>query len=370
MRKAITCCLLLTAVITVGCSHPQTSRGLAPAKPPPASKPLTEEQLKTAINQLLKQLASDDYRERQDAKEGLHCLLKEQWEERKTLLKHLKEQLKQAEDLDVRDHLERFVTHYSAWDSVLSFQGKDLSKLGKTDSEEFFRILTVLGVEDDRITGKPWALFSLLNDQGKKRYTLIYIIPLVIIPGASCASVCVFDDLGHLLSVISFSTGWRIDIVSVEKFKEKNTGTEMVLIRTDPSLDSGEIYKQYYALAGNDIVLIRLEDSDGSLVRNDYNIPHFLIGPDLPANSAPKLVDSVLKGTWVEKLAILTWLGGCHDDPACEDLEPEVKKDALLTDKVLENKRLIKHINLLCKSQDRWVSKTAKFVLKSLKEDK
>ena len=48
------------------------------------------------------------------------------------------------------------------------------------------------------------------NNEGEKRYVLVELAPMAIIPGNSSLRVHVFDTAGLLLNVQEFNAGYRI----------------------------------------------------------------------------------------------------------------------------------------------------------------
>ena len=252
-----------------------------------------------------------------------------------------------------------------AWKALLEFEGRELAKLDDTESGKLYRAIGILGIKPEKhLRTCPRLFTTLKNAEGRKQHILVKTRGLFT-PGDSAARLFVFSERGEILNDQPFSTGWRIAIKSVSKFVEDSTGTEMILIESDPSWGGGDdIYKQFYALMGNSVVLVRLEGPEGGLARNDYDTPHFTIGPVMPWNTSSGLVDKVSKGKWAEKLAALIWLGGKHEDPG-----DEMKKDAELAKELLGNEKLLKHITCLSEAKDEWLSQAANLVLESLKED-
>jgi predicted CopG family antitoxin len=241
-----------------------------------------------------------------------------------------------------------------AWKTLLEFQGGKLAKLEGAESGKFYEVLKELGVDPDKnMIWHPQLFISLENSEGQGRYVLIRTIPLSI-PGASAAKMFVFSKYGEILNEQHFFTGWRIDIKSVSKFVDESTGTEMILIETDPLQGGGEeIYRQFYALAGNSVVLVRLEGSKGELERNSYDSG---IGPYPPWDSESEVLDRLMKGKRAEKLAVLAWLACEREDEPCEDSDDAVKKDATLARELLANEKLIRHVTYLSEAKDEWLS--------------
>jgi hypothetical protein len=73
---------------------------------------------------------------------------------------------------------------------------------------------------------------------------------------------------------------------------------------------------QYYALQGNDLVLILLGDIRGKTPSNDYVTPGRRVGPPIPENALNRCEAMLSSSDPVNILQALTWLHGRHPDGA------------------------------------------------------
>ncbi len=94
----------LALLFVLGCSQPQETSPSATA-PPPQHEPTLDE-LKSHADKLLDQIASTNYRTREDATRQLCTLLKESGKKRDVLLKHLQERYEETEDAEVCHRIE------------------------------------------------------------------------------------------------------------------------------------------------------------------------------------------------------------------------------------------------------------------------
>ena len=181
-----------------------------------------------------------------------------------------------------------------------------------------------------------------------------------MIPGGSSAHVFVISSEGNLLSNTEFLTGWRIGVKKVSIAEAPDDAAETVLIETEPTVGGGLIPKQYYALTGDKIVLVRLEGPEGKITENCYAWPNHMIGPRTLDLSEKSLIDKLADGTWAEKLTALVWIGGEHLDEVPDfNVAHEDDKSKVLAKKLLSNKRVAEEVYKLTLSRNKWISELA-----------
>jgi WD40 repeat protein len=118
---------LAVALLVLGCSQPQEI-----PVPEPTPKQPTLDQLKSRADQLLTQMASEDYKTREKATNNLHHLLQKYAQYSHVLFMHLKQRLPQSTDPELKHRLETIVGHYfTPW--------------------EYYRILHTLGDGSDSV---------------------------------------------------------------------------------------------------------------------------------------------------------------------------------------------------------------------------
>jgi len=92
-------------------------------------------------------------------------------------------------------------------------------------------------------------------------------------------------------------------------------GPEDLLNTSFVLVDSRDQY-QYYALHGDELVLILLGDTSGHVPSNDYVTPGRRIGPPIPADALNRCEAMLLSSEPAEILQALTWVNGRHPDSA------------------------------------------------------
>jgi hypothetical protein len=120
--------------------------------------------------------------------------------------------------------------------------------------------------------------------------------------------------------------------------------------------------KQYYSLVGEQMLLIRLEDSEGKLIPNIYGASNHTIGLNQTGRSAAYWEKSLESNDRAEVLAALIWLGGIHWNPAvaAPDYQHEDMSEARLAEEVRALESVKAAITRLRKSDDAWVRDAAK----------
>jgi hypothetical protein len=141
---------------------------------------------------------------------------------------------------------------------------------------------------------------------------LIEEYPLLSIPGESRIYVHEFSLEGNLLNSSGFSSGWRIGLTDMEVTHIPEIGRKVLVVNSLPSINGRDVAKQYYALIGEKVTLIRLEDSNGRLIRNHYGFAGHPIGPTMSGRSAEEWEKALKSDDIADQLAVLMWLGGGH----------------------------------------------------------
>jgi hypothetical protein len=204
------------------------------------------------------------------------------------------------------------------WNELSRYEGRDLRNLDDADNDKLFDLLEKLFpkyCETSSITD-PYYVWTV---QDEKRNILRYIVvdgeQIQKLPGGSRACISLFDEVGRLVATSEFSTGWRIDIKDVELIKDSIIGVPVIVILSG-SFGGRDIGRQYYALFNDEVVLIRLEDVNGTVIPNRYTGSTDTIGPTVVKRSLDEWEAALCSDNEVEILLALIWIGGIHDDSA------------------------------------------------------
>lgn len=201
----------------------------------------------------------------------------------------------------------------SAWDLLLSVENRDLSKIeGEPKAQLDTAIESLRGKVNNRFLGA--RLFSRISaNNGEQRYVLIEESPLMTIPGNSGLQISLFTPGGELINTSGFDAGWRIGLGKIRFIQVTDIG-EVLEVESYPVINGADKAWQYYAIVGDKMRLIRLEDSARALTPNGYIFPNHTIGDTQTGRSAEDWQKSLESNDVAEVLATLTWLGGHHRD--------------------------------------------------------
>jgi hypothetical protein len=186
---------------------------------------------------------------------------------------------------------------------------------------------------------------------------------MIIIPSHSSVRMDLFDGEDRHLRTQVFRTGWRIAVWDAECQTETDHGFPVVRVISYPVINGMPITGQVYALAGDDLFLIRLEDSEGKIVRNWYfrdSEPDF--GAPMPRSSLAQWEKGLLSSDKVDVLRRLMWLGGVHrrsEPPVREGYAGEDAEDSKLFEKLHAHDGIRRAIAGLQKSEDPWIHEAA-----------
>jgi hypothetical protein len=245
----------------------------------------------------------------------------------------------------------------SAWQELLSFENQDLRELDQKSRADLQNAIDTLAGESENGRLVPRLVSKIPGVQGQISYALVEESPLVTIPGQSGIRIHLFNSEGKLLSSAAFSTGWRISLADMKLTYVPEIGREVLVVNSKPEINGRDVAKQYYALIGEKVLLVRLEDSSGKPVRNIYGAPHHTIGPALSGRSAGEWEKVLESRDEAEVLAALTWLGGIHwnpDSPAPE-YEHEELSEAYLAEGVRSSKAVKVALSRLARSENAWL---------------
>lgn len=160
------------------------------------------------------------------------------------------------------------------WKDFISFQGRDLKSLDPTEKTRFIHLLDAI-VPDSNDRFVPYCLGLVRNPGNSSRYVLVEGQTLLIIPGESRARIHIFDTEGRHLYSAKFPTGWRIDFEGARIIEDDVTGSSLIEISTEAVINGRDVSRQLYSVIGDEVALVRLEDSKGRILEQD---PHHEIG--------------------------------------------------------------------------------------------
>ena len=237
------------------------------------------------------------------------------------------------------------VFQQSPWKVLLAFENQDLQKLD-VPSRRMMEgaVEAITGKRDENtVSGFKPALFrSMSNSAGERRYVLVEIAPLVMIPGSTSLRVHVFDTAGHILNVQEFNAGYRTTVTGMRIRDNANLQHPLLIVEAEYCL-GGNPSTQYYALTGDNLVLVYLEQN-GRPDHNNYQHSHMTIGPRIE-RTVIEWENRLGEVDDAEVLAALVWFNG--------NLELRSRDRAY--------RRLVD----LTQSENQWIKTAAQSVLES-----
>jgi hypothetical protein len=255
-----------------------------------------------------------------------------------------------------------------AWSILVSWQHRDLRQIDGAPKAQLQMAIESLRGKPQNPFLSPRLFSRVLTSDGDHKYVLIEESPLVMIPGGSGLGISLFTTDGKLIDSSEFEAGWRIALTEIRLVSVNDIRGEVLEVDALPFINGANIAKQYYALVGNKMKLIRLEDSKGALFTNYYGAPNHTIGFVQTGRSPDDWQEALVSNDVAEVLATLTWLGGEHLNP--REAEPNYMHEDLSEARVVEEVRarpaVKAAVNALKHSQNRWIREAATATAKLL----
>ena len=246
----------------------------------------------------------------------------------------------------------------SAWQVLLSFDNQDLEGLNEQSKHVVRKAIDELvpRKEGDRFPPFEPRLFrTIANAKGAQRYILVEEAQPFATPGESILQVHIFDNAGNLLNKQEFSTGWRAAITAI-KIRSLDTIKQPTLIVQGEYYFGGKPFYQYYALSGDQIVMV-YNVTDYGFDRINYWMSNAQIGPMIQ-RSADEWEEALESSDNIEILSALMWLSGPHSniDPAGpKEAYSEERKFLMVRGRPSVQKRLVQ----LSESDNFWIKSAA-----------
>lgn len=191
--------------------------------------------------------------------------------------------------------------------------GKNAAQLNK---EHGATLKALTGSKNDFFGAQPWHVWKLDTPQKETRYVVFCGQHIVTIPGESSGAVYLLSDKGKTLGQWHFSTGWRIDIEAAALSFDEKLQAHIITISTRAVINGRGVAKQYFALLDDKLYFIRMENSKGQILRNNYLSPNLTLGGKLPESTFAGWAALLASPKISLRLAALTYLNGIHMNPA------------------------------------------------------
>ncbi|MCG3184749.1 MAG: hypothetical protein ICCCNLDF_02878 [Planctomycetes bacterium] len=198
----------------------------------------------------------------------------------------------------------------TAFPELAQFLATGLNDLSEEREASLRLLLKRLHGEETPFLPKM-RICSVADSTGETFFVLLEEPRYLAIPGTYNVGAHVFGASWELLSQVSFSAGWRMDVTDVEVADHSPLGRSVLCFRTAPFINGLDVGREYYALCSGRLVLVRLEDAQGVAIENVYGAPNHTIGP-VPAELgelAGAITEDADAGLLLEAL---TFMGGRH----------------------------------------------------------
>jgi hypothetical protein len=247
------------------------------------------------------------------------------------------------------------------WQTLISVENQNLSNLDENSTEKVRRAIMKLTTSTVEHCYVPRLFTKISNYERQQYYILIEESPLVTIPGGSQLCVHLFSLDGKLLNMQAFEAGWRIGLEEVMMANLLEIDRPVLQVNCKPYINGANVAKQYYALIGKKLRLIRLERDTQELAANYYYASNKIIGPAIHAESVGEVKDSLKSTDNAEVLAYLTWLSAIHLSSANFENDPISQPN--LVNQVKRNIYLKELLFNLEQSENVWIQQAAKLAI-------
>lgn len=241
------------------------------------------------------------------------------------------------------------------------FLGRDLWK-DRPPARDLKRLIKVVGVmpKGSILEPLPWHIWKT-NHGGPARYVVLFGEEELIVPGGSSACVLLLDSALRRVNSWCFQTGWRITLADASFEFSRDLASDVIVLHMARFINGRNVAKEYFAIGGDRLRLVRMEDDKGNAVQNDYVLPNYEIGVVPAAKSEEQwagMLESMDKG---DVLSALVFLGGWHIDETRPALPswPKESKYAGLFQQLLDSPRIREAIARLAHSENEWIRQAA-----------
>lgn len=215
----------------------------------------------------------------------------------------------------------------------------------------------------------PWHIWKT-NRDGVVRFVVLLGEPEILVPGGSSACVLLLDGGSHRINSWSFQTGWRITLNNASFDFSADLGSDMIVLHMSRYVNGRNVAKEYFALSGDRLRLVRLESDKGEAVQNEYVFPNFEIGIVPTGEMEEEWIDMLRSANKADVLSALVFFGGRHITEAQRGFasEPSESKYASLFEKLISSSRIRELIAGLSNSENEWIRQAAQLASRGPRE--
>jgi hypothetical protein len=222
----------------------------------------------------------------------------------------------------------------------------------------------------DRVVGKvpkgkimeptPWHVWKT-NRNGVARYVVLLGEPEMIIPGGSSACVLLFDGASKRINNWCFQTGWRITLDNASFEFSSALGSDVMVLHMVRLINGRNVAKEYFAISGDRLQFVRMENDKGEAVQNEYVFPNYEIGFVPAGNTEDEWVGMLESADKADLLSALVFLSGRHlaESQRHFSSEPAESKYAWLFQQLVGSPRIHELVAGLSRSDNEWIRQAA-----------
>lgn len=261
-------------------------------------------------------------------------------------------------------------------EGLLQYVRKPLYTLGTNDLQKFRSAMEKITGDDFR---DPWNILSfwprLLSPYKTDLTEWVFIEARVgfNVPDESEIRLRFYDKSWSRIAYHQISTGWRRSLYSVTVQKHRELDAPLIVARTKPTgpfiFPAGKTVAmptsgphsfeiQFYALQHTNLVLIRLEDANGDLLRNQYSSDSLVKGPPVYGKNKADWIKNLESTNLIDQMAALAWLTGIHfrsDRPISLAHDQGLVDDFRIFRSVRDDLRTIRMLKTLGTHQNKWM---------------
>lgn len=254
---------------------------------------------------------------------------------------------------------------------LAGFVNLELRELDDNQHAELDRILSASlpnGYRPEDPSGFcPLHLWRDDSSPATPRYILFQGLRFLEIPARARVAVHFFDTAGRLVDTVEFSVGYRIQLISAALMHDPELGGQVIDVRSKPVIGGQDVCRQVYGLVDRRLVTLRLGDSEGRAVQNDYANPSRTFGPKVPTRTAEEWERALASKQHMVVLEALGWLAGDHRQDQASQHQRDSKEDPdedKLVGEVRARPKVQQAVKELCRSDIEWIRQAAKLALK------
>jgi len=214
-----------------------------------------------------------------------------------------------------------------------------------------------------------WRVWKT-NRNGLIRFVILLGEPEMTVPGGSSACVLLLDGGLHRINSWCFQTGWRITLDSASFDFSNDLGSDIIALHMTRFINGRNVAKEYFALSGDLLRFVRMENDKGEAVQNEYVFPNFEIGIVPTGETEEEWIDMLRSADKAKVLSALVFLGGRHITEAQRRFvpEPAESKYASLFQKLISDARIRELIAGLSDSENEWIRQAVQLASRGPRE--